>query len=216
MSSPTTAPLFERQLVYWTTGAAAGVGALLASSTASNISSAVFPAALVNPSTIRHAAAGAGMRFLAFDLCRDATKEKISTPALRGGIAGCVGGLAETMQGALLQAASGKTATPLRPAVLGPNLFWHGSTLFLCFGGYTFLSTSYQDKQPPSPFMTFFLGSLAGAVGVPTVNAIKTRSLAGFAKNSAGGFVKVGTVIGLQVQASARLLAYIEDKRLNH
>lgn len=215
MSSSPTPPLFERQIVYWTTGAAAGVGALLASATASNISSSVFPAALVNASTVRHAAAGAGMRFLAFDLCRDATKDKISAPALRGGIAGCVGGLAETLQGAFLQAVSGKTSSPLRPSVLGPNLLWHGSTLFLCFGGYTFLSTTYQDKQPPSPFMTFFLGAIAGSIGVPTVNAIKTRSLAGFAKNSAGGSVKVGTVIGLQVQASARLLAYIEDKRLH-
>lgn len=214
MTDPSAAPLFARQAVYWTTGAAAGIGALFSSSAASNFSPSVFPASSVNASTIRHAAAGAGMRFLAFDLCRDATKDKITTPALRGGIAGCVGGLAETLQGALLQAASNKSPAPLSPSILGPNLLWHGSTLFLCFGGYTLLSTSYQEKQPPSPFMTFFLGALAGSVGVPTVNAIKNRSLSGFMCNSAGGFVKVGTVIGLQVQASARLLEYFEKKRL--
>lgn len=214
MSDPSEAPLFERQVIYWTTGAAAGIGALLSSSGAASLSPSVFPASSVNSSTIRHAAAGAGMRFLAFDLCRDATKDCVTTPALRGGIAGCVGGLAETLQGALVQAASSRSSTPLSPSVLGPNLLWHGSTLFLCFGGYTLLSTSYQEKQPPSPFMTFFLGALAGSVGVPTVNAIKNRSLSGVMKQSAGGFVKVGTVIGLQVQASARLLEYFENKRL--
>ncbi|KAK9898106.1 hypothetical protein P389DRAFT_195679 [Cystobasidium minutum MCA 4210] len=209
------APLFERQAVYWTTGAAAGIGALFASSAASNLSGSIFPAAVVNGSSIRHAAAGAGMRFLAFDLCRDVTKDKISTPALRGGIAGCVGGLAETIQGAFIQAVSTRTISPFRPSVLLPSLLSHGGTLFLCFGGYTLLSTSYQDKQPPSPFMTFFLGGLAGAFGIPVANSIRTQSLAGFIKNSAGGFVKVGTVIGLQVQASARLLEYLETTRLN-
>lgn len=215
MQKLSEAPLLEREAVYWTTGAAAGVGALVASSIASNVSPSVFPAAALSGSTIRHAAAGAGMRFLAFDLCRDATKDKISIPALRGGVAGCVGGLAETIQGALIQAVSSRSASPLRPSILGPSLLSHGSTLFLCFGGYTFLSTSYQEKQPPSPLMTFFLGALAGAIGIPTVNAVKNRSTTGFLKNSAGGFVKVGTVIGLQIQASARLLEYLESRRLH-
>lgn len=214
MSKSVTPPLLERQAVYWTTGAAAGVGALFASSAASNLSASLVPAASVNAASIRHAAAGAGMRFLAFDLCRDATKDKISIPALRGGIAGCVGGLAETLQGAFIQAVSSKSAAPLNPSILVPNLLSHGGTLFLCFGGYTLLSTSYQDKQPPSPFMTFFLGALAGAFGVPVATSLRTRTLSGFLKNSAGGFVKVGTVIGLQVQASARLLDYLEKKRL--
>jgi hypothetical protein len=122
--------------------------------------------------------------------------------------------LAETLQGAFIQAVSSKSAAPLNPSILVPNLLSHGGTLFLCFGGYTLLSTSYQDKQPPSPFMTFFLGALAGAFGVPVATSLRTRTLSGFLKNSAGGFVKVGTVIGLQVQASARLLDYLEKKRL--
>lgn len=213
MSSPSNSPLLERQAVYWTTGAGAGVGALLASSAAFHVSSAIFPGASVSASSVRHAAAGAGMRFLAFDLCRDATKDKISLPALRGGVAGAVGGLAETTQGALAQAVSSRSTAPLRPKFLLPNLLSHGGTLFLCFGGYTLLSTTYQEQQPPSPVVTFLLGGLAGAFGIPVVNAIKTKSTAGFFKNSVGGFVKVGTVIGLQVQASARLLDYLERKR---
>lgn len=126
-----------------------------------------------------------------------------------------VGGFAEVVQRhTALADLHEKPSAPLRASVLGPALLEHGATLFLCFGAYTFLSTSWSpEKSPPSVPMTFALGALAGAFGVPTVHAIKTRSLQGLGKLAAAGGVRVGTVIGVQVQASAKILEYLQGSR---
>lgn len=153
------------------------------------------------------------MRFLAFDLFRDFSNDKISIPALRGGASGCIGGLAETLQAGVLSAVSTRSTEPLRIRTIGPNLLSHGGTLFLCFGGYTFLSTTFYEKQPPPVPATFLLGALAGAFGVPTAAAVKNRSLKGFGSMAATGFVKVGTVIGVQVSSAPRLLDWLERRR---
>ena len=129
------------------------------------------------------------MRFLAFDLFRDASRDWAPGmhPVLRGGLAGCVGGLAETVQGALLASLSAHTGGPLRARTLGPALLSHGTTLFLCFGGYTALSTGlYHDKQPPPIPATFGLGGVAGAVGVPLATLFVKRGGISSIKSFAG------------------------------
>jgi hypothetical protein len=154
------------------------------------------------------------MRFLGFVICRDFTSDKITTPALRGGVSGCVGGLAETLQAGAFSAISTKSTTPLQIRNIGPSLLSHGATLFLCFGGYTLLSTSFYEKQPPPIPTTFLLGAIAGAFGVPTVACIKNGSLNGLRGLAATGFVRVGTVIGVQVSSAPRMLDWLERRRL--
>jgi hypothetical protein len=153
------------------------------------------------------------MRFLVFDLCRDSLKsqEKIH-PTLRGALSGCAGGIAETLQSHLFTSliARNKSFFSNITHNLGPALLSHGSTLFLCFGGYTFLSTTFLPSQtPPPPPLCFFLGGLAGAFGVPVVHTIKSGRLRGAAMASVTGFVRVGTVIGCQVISSAKIIEWL-------
>lgn len=209
------APLLERQAVYFSTGAVGGLAALLTSAAAGRLSSTFFPIATVNKSAVRHALAGAGTRFLAFDLFRDASQDKIQNPILRSAMSGCVGGLAETLQTSFAQAVAARSAAPLRPGTLLPSLASHGGTLFLCFGGFVFLSTAFSIEQPPSPITTFLLGGLSGSFGVPAIAAMRSRSMAGWMRNSAGAFIKVGTVIGLQVQSSFHIIRFLEERRLH-
>lgn len=192
----------------------AGVAALAATSAGSTlVPSLVAPTSVTFPAA-RHALAGAGARFLVFDLFRDWSSDTITNTPLRGGVSGCVGGLAETLQAGVLSAISTKSSEPLRIRNIGPSLLSHGGTLFLCFGGYTLLSTTFFDKQPPPIPMTFLLGAIAGGFGVPTAAAIKNGSLRGFRGMVATGFVKVGTVIGVQVSSAPRLLDWLERQRL--
>ncbi|CAD6582310.1 MAG: hypothetical protein CYPHOPRED_001891 [Cyphobasidiales sp. Tagirdzhanova-0007] len=214
MTSRPGPALPERQAVYWTTGACAGVASLLSVSASHRLLPQTFPATPIHFPALRHAFAAAGTRFLAFDLCRDTLKDVTREyPTLRGAVSGCVGGLAETLQGALVATLLSKSVAPLRPTTLAPALVSHGGTLFLCFGGYTFLSTHFSQAQPPAAPLCYLLGGLAGAAGVPLVHLIKTRSFAGCAKIAATGFVRVGVVIGTQVISSAKILALIEGQR---
>ena len=198
---------------------AGGVCSLLATSAASSLLPSLVPSTPTHLPAVRGALLGAGMRFLAFDLFRDASRDWAPGmhSALRGGLAGCVGGLAETVQSALLATLSARSADPLRARTLGPALVSHGTTLFLCFGGYTALSTGLYDAQPPPVPATFGLGGLAGAVGVPLATLLVKRGKVGV-KSVAGlavtGFVRVGTVIGVQVSSAPRVLDYLEERRL--
>ena len=215
MASKPQVGLVERQAVYWSTGACAGLASQLAVSLSHRSFPKVFPSTPINASTVRHATAGAGMRFLAFDLCRDAIQEPTKDfPSFRGAVSGCVGGLAETLQGAIVATLSTRSLKPLKPAVLAPSLLSHGSTLFLCFGSYTFFSTSLSKSQPPVAPLCFFLGGLAGAFGVPAFHAFRRQSLSGCKNLAATGFVRVGMVIGCQVVSSAMILDLLEGRRL--
>lgn len=231
-------PLLERQAVYWATGAMAGI----ASSAAVNVTAKVLPKTGLFPSpltgsAIRQAALGAGMRFLVFDLCRDAlnsNRRSVSLEAgtlappptlsqsvivLRGAISRCAGGLAEALQSSILASIStlrngSHKASTFQPGHLASNMFWHGSTLFLCFGGYTLLTTTFSGShQPPPAPLCFLLGGLAGAFGVPMVHILRSRSSTGLAVPALNGFVRVGTVIGCQVISSHRMLQYLERRQ---
>ena len=91
---------------------AGGVCSLLATSAASSLLPSLVPSTPTHLPAVRGALLGAGMRFLAFDLFRDASRDWAPGmhSALRGGLAGCVGGLAETVQSALLATLSARSA----------------------------------------------------------------------------------------------------------
>merc|ERR1711939_1213636 len=168
------APLLERQAVYFATGSIGGTASLLTGSYAHRkLLPSILPAHPVTSGTLKHAVGGAGMRFLAFDLCRDYTKDKINTPALRGGLCGCVGGLTEMIS-----------------------------------------TTFFKERQPPPAPFVFLIGATSGSFGVPFVNALKTRSLRGYPAMALSGFIRIGTVIGIQVNSSHYIMEWLEGRRI--
>lgn len=217
MSTPRRAPLLERQAVYWTTGAASGILSQLSIFYTSRLFPSAVAPAPINPGALRSVFIGAGMRFMTFDLSRHFLRkyDKTINPSLRGALAGCAGGIAETLK-VHLYTSLFITRKPFLsdfPKILRPALLSHGSTLFLCLGVYSFFCTelSYTTSPPPIP-LCFFLAGVAGAVGVPAVHVLKNRSLAGAGVASATGFVRVGTIIGCQVISSAEIVKWLESR----
>lgn len=211
---PQRAPLWERQAVYFATGSVGGTAALLTGSFAhQKLLPPTLPAHPVTSGTLKHAVGGAGMRFLAFDLCRDYTKDKISNPVLRGGISGCVGGLTETVSAAFAGALASRSFSPVQS--MGPTLATHGATTFACFSGYALIATTFfKDQQPPPAPFVFLIGATSGSFGVPIINAIRTRTLRGYPAMALSGFIRIGTVIGIQVNSSHYIMEWLEGRRI--
>ena len=201
-------PSLERQLTYFCTGALAGACTLgvelgwqrLASSTPSTPISFLK---IHGPAIIGRA----GVRFWVFDVVKSemqATKGFSSLPTWTiGGLSGAAGGLAEICAEALYH-----RRLPLRPALAS-----QGSKLFLCFGSYTFLSTTLSDEQPPRPFWhCWALGATAGAVGsgiVARAEGVTGQRL--WRGAIPKGALAIGTVIAVQVTSCAGVLKTIDD-----
>lgn len=114
------------------------------------------------------------------------------------GLAGAAGGFSEVLVQSLLQRS--------RPTVSG--LGSQSTRLFLCFGTYTCLSTTYSDTAVPKPFWRCWLmGAAAGAVGSSVVGVLEgARGRFLLTTVIPKGAITIGTVIAVQVTSCAALL----------
>lgn len=203
--SSTLLPLSPtRQVLFLSTGALSG----LCSSTAISLSTFRLLSYTHLPAFL-----AAAYRFWAFDLARGTLERAgVSDIALRGGLAGAVGGLTETLLMRVGTAMRSSSLAPLRPHTLARAALEQSSLLFLCFGSYTYLSTRLSpDRQPPTPLAyCFALGAAAGAFGVATLTAVKTRSARMAIRAIPIGALRVGTVISVQVTSAAWGLEKLE------
>lgn len=146
----------------------------------------------------------AAVRFWVFDL----TKQQISTQSLpawfKGGLSGAAGGFAEICTQSLIH-------RRLPPTL---NLINHSSKLFVCFGSYTYLSTTLSpNHQPPKPFWyCWLMGAAAGALGSGFVSAAEgLRGKMLWRTAVPKGALTIGTVIAVQVTSCASILQQFED-----
>lgn len=122
--------------------------------------------------------------------------------AIKGGLSGAMGGLAEICA----QSLSRKKL----PDMAG--LTKQSAKLFFCFGTYTFLSTTLSpQKLPPKPFWyCWLMGATAGGLG--SVIVARAEGVTGAALWRVAvpkGALTVGTVIAVQVTTCAAVLPYI-------
>lgn len=191
-----TIPPLYRQSIFLLTGSFAGactvpVSALLAHSTSVPV---LVPILRTAP------------RFWAFDITR--TNLPSSLPvSLAGGVSGATGGAFEILCHSLVA----KRALPDFHAVAS-----HSGRLFLGFGTFTGLSSFYSTDFPPKPFFfSWFLGSIAGAVGTGIGTLLENKGRLGLmqlAKATGTGAAIVGVVISVQVTSCSRILNLIESQ----
>lgn len=178
-------PTLPRQATYAATGLLAGLATvpvdwgvtrLLAGPTAAPPSFRAFAR-----SHARTVGPRAAVRFWGFDVAKSHLVHTGLPVWITGGLAGAAGGVAEVLAHSAVQRR--------RPGAWEATA--QASRLFLCFGGYTYLSTRFHGNDlPPRPFAwCWLLGATAGFVGVGMVAAVegaKGRGLVGAAMKGAG------------------------------
>lgn len=110
----------------------------------------------------------ASVRFWIFDIARSGLQASPTTAqlpvAIKGGIAGAAGGFSEI----LIQSLINRSRPPVH------ELASQSGRLFLCFGSYTWLSTTFSDVLPPKPFWKCWLmGVAAGTFGNGIIAAME-------------------------------------------
>ena len=139
------------------------------------------------------------IRFWAFDIARYYA-ESLSIPsAIKGGLSGAAGGLAEICIQSLF-----RNKLPQKASLMNQS-----AKLFLCFGTYTWLSSTLSPEQlPPKPFWyCWLMGSFAGGLGSGIV--ARAGGITGPALWRAAvpkGALTIGTVIAVQVTTCAVFL----------
>lgn len=142
-----------------------------------------------------------GVRFWAFDLARYRV-ERLPVPvAIKVGLSGAAGGLAEICAQSLLN--------NKLPAIA--SLTNQSAKLFCCFGTYTFLSTTLSPEHlPPKPFWyCWLIGATAGGFGSGII--ARSEGVTGSALWRTAvpkGALTIGTVIAVQVTTCAAFLPY--------
>lgn len=198
------------QLSYLLTGALAGFSTLPIEYTWQRFSSPKLASSLRlvlrnAPPTIYRGA----IRFYTFDLTRHNLSHHLSLPvSLTGALSGAAGGFAEVCAQSLVN----------RHVLRAANLATQSARLFLCFGSYTYLSTSLSPEQlPPKPFWKCWLmGAAAGGLGsgiVARLEEVKMGTLWRVAVPR--GAVTIGTVIAVQVSSCAELSQWGPIRELN-
>ena len=140
-----------------------------------------------------------GVRFWVFDLARYRVERLPIPVAIKGGLSGAAGGLAEICAQSLI-----KNKPPTMASLKSQSL-----KLFCCFGTYTFLSTTLSpEQQPPNPFWyCWLMGATAGGLGggiIARVEGVRGSALWKVALPKAA--ITIGTVIAVQVTSCAALL----------
>ena len=140
-------------------------------------------------------------RFWAFDLARYRVERYPIPVAIKGGISGAAGGLAEICVQSLFR--------NKLPTIV--SLTSQSAKLFCCFGTYTFLSTTLSPQQlPPKPFWyCWLMGAVAGGLGSGIV--ARAEGVTGPALWRAAvpkGALTIGTVIAVQVTICAASLPH--------
>ncbi len=139
------------------------------------------------------------VRFWAFDLVRHRVEPLPINVVIKGGLSGAAGGLAEICAQSLFR--------NKLPDI--PSLKNQSAKLFLCFGTYTFLSTTLSPEQlPRKPFwFCWLMGATAGGLGSGIM--ARTQSVTGSALWRVvvpKGALTIGTVIAVQVTTCALFL----------
>ena len=137
-----------------------------------------------------------GVRFWAFDLARYRVEPLPIPVAIKGGLSGAAGGLAEICTQSLF-----KNKLPDMASLTNQS-----AKLFLCFGTYTFLSTTLSPQQlSPKPFWYCWLaGATAGGLGSGIM--ARAEGVTGSALWKVAvpkGALTIGTVIAVQVTTCA-------------
>lgn len=189
---------FSRQATFFATGVLAGAASL-------PVETAFLSLAQKHDyrASIRHIRsslvpvfARTGVRFLSFDHVRNYSSLFLQLPTvLSGALGGAAGGLNEVVLHSLV---SNRRLPPLQAA------FSQSGKLFLCFGTYTYLSTTLSRELPPRPFWKCWLmGATAGSVGSAIMAAVEgTRGRSLLIATLRGSLV-IGTVISVQVTTCA-------------
>lgn len=156
----------------------------------------------------------AGTRFCVFDLTRTILNRRIphsnfynehARTALIGGLGGASGGLAEVLASSLVS---------IRPRLPSPSALANQSAnLFLCFGTYTFISTTFSkgDGLPPKSFATTWaMGVIAGGIGSGILSAAKGIRSKALGSSILKGALVIGTVISVHVTSVAEMLKQVD------
>lgn len=140
-----------------------------------------------------------GIRFLSFDHVRTYSSHFLQLPtSLCGALGGAAGGLNEVVLHSL--------ASTRRLPALHATLSQSGK-LFMCFGTYTYLSTTLSDGLPPRPFWKcWLLGATAGCVGSAITAAAEGARQRALLMATLRGTLVIGTVISVQVTSCAATL----------
>ena len=200
-------PYLSRQATYATTGAFAGactvpIEIAWQAFSSQKPQSTSSLARHISPPLIYRA----GVRFWVFDLTKSQLNHFSIPIWIKGGLSGAAGGFAEICAQSLIRRRSPTVA----------NLAGQSAKLFLCFGTYTYLSTTFSDNSPPKPFWyCWILG--AGAGGFGSTMSARLEGVKGTALLKGPlpkGMTVVGTVIAVQVTSCANALQRIEDNPL--
>ena len=140
-----------------------------------------------------------GVRFWVFDLARYRVERLPIPVAIKGGLSGAAGGLAEICAQSLI-----RNKPPSMASLKSQSM-----KLFCCFGTYTFLSTTFSpEQQPPNPFWyCWLMGATAGGLGggiTARVEGVTGSALWKVAFPKAA--ITIGTVIAVQVTSCAAFL----------
>jgi hypothetical protein len=196
-SSRETLPLpsVSRQATFFTTGVLAGAASLPVET--------AFLSLAQKHDSIRHirssfapVLARTGVRFLSFDHVRTYSSHFLQLPTvLCGALGGAAGGLNEVILHSLVS----NRRLPLVRAAASQS-----GKLFLCFGTYTYLSTTLSRELPPRPFWKCWLmGATAGYVGSAIIAAVEGARGRSLMMATLRGSLVIGTVISVQVTTCA-------------
>lgn len=198
-------PTAKHQITYGLTGALAGACTLPIDILWQRLSASKPPSSLQflrasAPSIVYRA----GCRFWTFDIAKSQLQYQPLPTWIKGGLSGAAGGFAEICTQSLAQ----------RRLPTVASLANQPSKLFLCFGTYTYLSTTLSPNQlPPKPFWyCWIMGAAAGGLGsgiISRAEGLKGKALWGIAVPK--GALIIGTVIAVQVTSCASILERIND-----
>lgn len=200
-------PPAYRQLTFAATGALAGACTIPIEVLGHHLPSPSSSQPLFSPirtlSTCSPLLYHTAVRFWIFDI----TKSHLDHPTLfawfKGGLSGAAGGFAEVCAHSLVH----------RKVPTATNLAIQSAKLFICFGSYTWLSTTLSpDQLPPKPFWyCWLMGGAAGGLGsgiIARLEGVKGRAL--LSGPVPKGVTAIGTVIAVQVTSSAKVLESLE------
>jgi len=191
-------PSLPRQITFFATGVLAGAASLPVETAFLSLAQKQDYA-----SSIRHlrssfapVLARTGVRFLSFDHVRTYSSHFLRLPTvLCGALGGAAGGFNEVILHSLV---SNRRFPPLEAAAS------QSGKLFLCFGTYTYLSTTLSHGLPPRPFWKCWLmGATAGSVGSAITAAVEGTRGRSLMMATLRGSLVIGTVISVQVTACA-------------
>ncbi|KAI9814842.1 MAG: hypothetical protein M1827_003108 [Pycnora praestabilis] len=201
-SSPSSPPSWPRPLTFFATGALAGASTVPIDFAWERLStSKSIPLSSFIRSRAPVLIGRAGVRFLVFDQTKFLLQRYPSSTSIpvwvQGGVSGAVGGFAETCAHELMVNARLPTFDALSS---------QSRKLFMCFGTYTYLSTTCSPQQlPPKPFWyCWLMGAAAGGLGSGIISRLEGIKGAGLWTSAVPrGAMTIGTVIAVQVTSCA-------------